>query len=884
MLAPIIYDFLKARGFSVGTVRTHGGKKVVKQADGKWKPLKGQGRKTKKKTAEKKKGLSKLIGAIDKLHERKKPKDRRDNRQSRKLSKPNGPGRGGGSDISQASKLRRAGTQGTHLRELALGSRDARKRSGTRQTSSIKAPAKLQDISLRRTKTGDLTRATREKINERVIGILDSKRKPSEYSEAEKSLMRLYSGSGGTKDSESTAGLTEFYTPYKIVDKMWEIARTLGLKKGDSVLEPSAGIGRLSEGDNAKEYKITQLEQNKISAKINSILNPHTEVINKPFETLFMGGKLENEPKPYDGPKHNLVIGNPPYGDYLSRYKGMGEGKEHGRWEDYFIERGLDTLKDGGHMIMLIPSSFLSKAKDKIREKIAAKAKLIDAYRLPRGIFAGSDIGTDIIVLKKEKGGSADSLSRDNFFAKNPDNVLGEVKTRKRFGRTITEVHGPFSNVERIGHRLSETTKQKISEALRGNKNAEGTRRVDIKKPIRNKTLEVRMAILGFQKEGNFWRRRDDGKLFDVKGTNFKEIKEEAKEEQKPTLRIVKQKQSAKSKKPKGILEQMLQDYDFGEDKGTHDFHSFKQKYGSQFSEQDLDMWSAVQSDGSLDMQGLSFRTDTMSIAHGKTAPDLLYASGNIYSKLEQLEREKAELKPQQYAKQKKLLTDALPARKTAKDIHFSPLSSFVRDFRIVRIVGSDEDSGDEEVNKGLISGFKKWLWDNVYHEELGGVSKNDIVDYVEQTPARKGRYESGEEANFRRTARRETAEKLFNNYIRDALEPEARDELVKQYNQIYNGSVRPDYKKIPVFLDGLSKTFKTKDLELKPHQLRDSHTSAALARGSLRTMWVLGKPCLEYAVLCRLSKEAGQNGRWWSSLKLFYKTGSENLRICSLM
>ena len=129
---------------------------------------------------------------------------------------------------------------------------------------------------------------------------------------------------------------------------------------------------------------------------------------------------------------------------------------------------------------------------------------------------------------------------------------------------------------------------QNISEALRGNKNAEGTRRVGLKKPIRNKALEVRMGLLGFQKEGNFWRRRDDGKLFNVKGTNFKEVKEEA-EEQKPTLRVVKQKKTAKPKKPKeGIVEQMLQDYDFGEDKGSHDFHSFKQKYGSQFSEQDL--------------------------------------------------------------------------------------------------------------------------------------------------------------------------------------------------------------------------------------------------------------------------------------------------------
>ena len=846
MLSPIIYDFLKGKSHPIGHIseRKDGTWKKIGPGAKDWVLVKRKAKKqTKKKTAKKKKGLSKLVEAIDGLHERTKPKNRRDHRQSRKLSKRHGAGRGRSSGISQARKLRGTGTQGTHVRELAVGSGHSGERSGTRQTSSVKAPAKLQDIPLRRTKTGDFTQATREQINQRVIALLDSKRKPSEYSEAEKSLMRLYSGSGGTKESESTAGLTEFYTPYKIADKMWEIARALGLKKGGSVLEPSAGIGRLSEGDKAKRYKITQLEQNKISAKINSILNPHTEVINKPFETLFMGGKLGNEPKAYDGPKHDLVIGNPPYGDYISRYKGMGEGKEHSRWEDYFIERGLDTLKDGGHMIMLIPSSFLSKAKDKIREKIAGKAKLIDAYRLPRGIFAGSGIGTDIVVLKKDKGGSADSLSRDNFFAKYPENVLGEVKTRKRFGKTITEVHGPFSNVERIGHRLSEAAKQKISEALQGNKNAEGTRRVSIKKPIKPKIVSRKVRMIGYSGGKAIWER-EDGSQFYADGGKTVELKEETKSEQKPTLRVVKQKKSAKPKKAKGIVEQMLYDYDFGEDKGTHDFHSFKKKYGSQFSEHDLAMWSAVQADGSLDMQGLSFRPDTMSITHGKTVPDVLYASGSIYSKLEQLEREKTELKLQQYAKQKKLLTDALPAKKAAKDIQFSPLSSFVRDF------WTDEearDSEDDDSENKLLNDFTRWVKRSVSYDELSGSSADDIIDYVLQKPVKKkgDTKKAEEEANHRRSKRRQVAEKLFNDYIREGLDASTREELVKEYNQVYNSSVRPDYKKIPVFLDGLSKTFKTKDLELKPHQLEGLAYLGSSGKGIVAYDVGLGKTML---------------------------------------
>ena len=155
------------------------------------------------------------------------------------------------------------------------------------------------------------------------------------------------------------------------------------------------------------------------------------------------------------------------------------------------------------------------------------------------------------------------------------------------------------------------------------------------------------------------------------------------------------------------------------------------------------------------------------------------------------------------------------------------------------------EDKVKEDSQSDLISGFKKWLWENVYHQELGGVSKEDIVSYVERTPVRKTGEESAEEARFRRTRRRETAEKLFNNYIRDALDANARNQLVKQYNQVYNGSVRPDYKKIPVFLDGLSKTFKTKDLELKPHQLEGLAYLGSSGKGIIAYDVGLGKTML---------------------------------------
>ncbi len=584
------------------------------------------------------------------------------------------------------------------------------------------------------------------------------------------------------------------------------MARKLGLKKGDSVLEPSAGIGRIAEGDKDKSFHITQLEQNPVSAKINAILNPHTEVLHQPFEKLFMGGKLGNEAKTYSGKQYDLVIGNPPYGDYLSKYKGMGEGAEHSRWEDYFIERGLDTLREGGHMIMLIPSSFLSKAKDKIREKIAGKAKLVDAYRLPRGIFAGSNIGTDIIVLQKAKGGKAEELANDDFFSKHPENVLGQIKTRRRGRKVYVEVDGPFSNVERIGHKLSELTKQKISQALRGNKNAAGKRPTTRIKPEINKKIEV---------------------------------KQEANNAQAAKATLAKTTKKTKKTKTASLVDKMLQDYDFGEEQGSYDLHSFHQKYHSNFSKEDLALWSSVQADGSINMDGHKFDPNTMSVFQGNAMPDTIYASGNIRNKLDQLEREKKELDKKQYAKQKKLLEAKMPKQKKARQIHFSPLASFVRNFQAW-------EEGEEPEH--ILDKFQDWLHHHVGYEELQGVSSYDIAAYIAQEPVRKTRGESKENAQERRSQRRRAAERLFNTFVREALDEKTRKRLVDDYNRIYNSTVRPDYKKIPIFLEGLSKSFKTKELELKEHQLEGLAFMASSGKGVIAYDVGLGKTMLGIA------------------------------------
>ncbi len=110
-------------------------------------------------------------------------------------------------------------------------------------------------------------------------------------------------------------------------------------------------------------------------------------------------------------PTCELVIGNPPYGEYVGLYAGMGEEKytHANNWIDYFIFRGLDLLVPGGLLIYIIGTEvaiggtpWLEQPMSKCKQAITEKAELLDAYRLPNGVFERTDVLSDIIVLRKK--------------------------------------------------------------------------------------------------------------------------------------------------------------------------------------------------------------------------------------------------------------------------------------------------------------------------------------------------------------------------------------------------------------------------------------------------------------------------------------------------
>jgi hypothetical protein len=242
----------------------------------------------------------------------------------------------------------------------------------------------------------------------------------SKYSDDELKLLRLYDGLGGLAKQGYNIGISvkemdsfndQFFTPYSVIKLMWGLAYKHGFapSKDCHILEPSVATGRVLEFA-PKECQIDAFEIDKYPYTICKLSFPDINLKLESFESLFFNNKMHIG-LPNLKYKYDLVIGNPPYKDYASEYskmkvKGGTTEKEETlaeTFDQYFMMRGVDVLVTGGLLIYVIPNSFLSNGDkyNRFKELLSTKCRLLEAFRLPNGIFPNTQVGTDIIVLQK---------------------------------------------------------------------------------------------------------------------------------------------------------------------------------------------------------------------------------------------------------------------------------------------------------------------------------------------------------------------------------------------------------------------------------------------------------------------------------------------------
>jgi hypothetical protein len=697
---------------------------------------------------------------------------------SGKLSEGTGEVRTGGSEEPGNQSVPGAGD--THDQgESGIGAAESGKRSlGQRGRSSIKA------------------------IREQVKKLLAEK-SDSEMTGEDKELLRQYEGAGGLAEADSSVHgtLYEFYTPQKVVDKVWSLVDKYNPRTDKTVIEPSAGTGRFAEG---RQEKFNLFELDETSARIAGILHPDAEIKQGYFQELFMNGRTPK--KVYDGPKYDVAIGNPPYGPYSGFHLGLGEGKGHTRIEEYFIDRSLDTLKDGGVLAMVVPSSFLRGKNSKAKAGIAKKAKILEAWRLPNGTFGTTGIGTDIIILRKEPGDVMD-FQNDIYFQNNEDHIAGDETERQgKFG--MEKYVAPPMGMS-FDDALGMIDPGKVPNLPSGEKSPE-------QEAIEN--IEVKSDAEEHENRSEAMMDND----------NAAGSRGGATEDPPKTRR----------KKREDVFIPSI-----GKNMTADEFNK---KYGKNINPKDYPIWKVTDYDGKIDVSRLSKSEKDWMAKSGNFAVDGEgnwysignYASGNIYAKLEELEAQREKLGEKNYEFNKSLLEAVKPQPKTADQFSVSPISDFAKEYTI------DDDEGNEY---NLRDAFMKWIGMRTYgygrhtrqdvdmdespisqYEIPPHITIHDVIAYIRQDPVRADKATAKEtdaatarlEAETKRIERRECAERLFNRFIREGLPEAERKNLEESWNIRYNSYVNPDYKKIPVFIEGMNTHKGKKEFNLLDRQV----------------------------------------------------------------
>jgi hypothetical protein len=641
-----------------------------------------------------------------------------------------------------------------------------------------------------------------------------------QMTESDKHKLSLYEGAGGLHEGGQSASgvLSEFYTPKNIIEKVQKLAFKYA-PEAQTVLEPAAGTGRFAENINNK--KITMYELDPVSSRIARILHPDAVIYNEPYQKQFFdeSGRIYKPEGRHE--KHDIVMGNPPYGDYIDKYKGLGEGNDYSRYEEYFIGRGLDALKENGILAYVVPSSFLSDTADKgsVKKRLAAKGKLIDAYRLPEKAFPTTETGTDIIILQKSPQTDHDviddrknAMMGSSFFEKNQDHILGITDTRKnRWGRMEPFIRLPEN-----------TTLQQELDKINSLSNSSIAKMEEVHDAMQKKTVH----------------ESTENKPFPYK----------------PGDRL-----SAEQ---------------------------FAQLYGKSIKSEEFKIWKATTYNGYVDISKLDSasinylkqnESNYIEESEGKYIHKSLYATGNIYKKLDELEHQYEDFKINGFAennnfeavykKKKEALAAVIPAEIPLEKIHLTAKETMSRDFII--------KDGDEDIN--LQEGFIRWATHyNRKTEDSIKETKNsrnyiddytesganiddftdfadwgDVVNYMDEVNvvarSRKGASEeekrdSAREAAHKRADRKRIANILFDRYLHEGLTIDNRKAFVYEWNRRNNSNVRPDYTKLPLSADGLSAYYKGNKFLLHDQQVAGASFLVQKGNGLLAYDVGLGK------------------------------------------
>lgn len=155
-------------------------------------------------------------------------------------------------------------------------------------------------------------------------------------------------------------------------------------------------------------------EKDLLTGKILSALHPSILTRIEGFE------KIECDVNGY----FDVAASNVPFGDFAVADPAYAVSKEIAYRQatktihNYFFLKTIDQVREGGLVAFIASQGEMNAASPFVRMELVKRADLVAALRLPNNTFsenAGTDAGSDLIILQKHTGKKA--LSADEEFS-----------------------------------------------------------------------------------------------------------------------------------------------------------------------------------------------------------------------------------------------------------------------------------------------------------------------------------------------------------------------------------------------------------------------------------------------------------------------------------
>ncbi len=248
----------------------------------------------------------------------------------------------------------------------------------------------------------------------------------------------IYEGLIEKSSQDVRSGAGQYFTPRSLVHSMVRVSRPA---LGELIQDPAVGSGGFliaadrylrsrhspaAYRDNAPRYQGIEIEKNtRRICLMNTFLNGLDAAI-------FHGDALTDDGRKLE--KASLVLANPPFGSKAGTRRALRTDISFRNTNKQlaFLQHIYLTLSESGRAAVVLPDNVLFEdgVGRAVRQELMAMCRLHTILRLPKGIFPGAGVKTNVLFFAKQAGHTTDEVwfydLRSNMPVFGKSNVLLE--------------------------------------------------------------------------------------------------------------------------------------------------------------------------------------------------------------------------------------------------------------------------------------------------------------------------------------------------------------------------------------------------------------------------------------------------------------------------